>query len=101
MVRQPNTVISNKSTTGDSAVVHDLDYKLTDLRRQTVVVEIRNHTSTPTFSVQPKQSLDGTNWYSLGSAIAATGITVLTCECPYFKLNVASISGGSIDAVVA
>jgi hypothetical protein len=99
VIRQPNTIVADKSTTGDSTVLHDLDYKVRDQFREIIMLEIRNHTSTPTFSVQPKQSLDGSNWYSLGSAIAATGLTQLTCYCPYFKVNVASITGGSIDVV--
>jgi hypothetical protein len=70
------------------------------MRRNVVLVDIRTHTSTPTFSIQPKQSIDGTVWHNLGSAIAAVGLSVITGECPYFKLTIASIAGGSVDAFV-
>jgi hypothetical protein len=91
------TVLTAASKTGDSQVVRDADYKSYDMRRNTVVVELRANTGTPSFSVQPLQSLDGTHWYNLGSAISAAGISVITCECPYFKLNVGTSNEKSTD----
>ncbi len=48
MVRQPNQVLSNVSATVDSEVIHDMDCKSYDMRRNVVVMDIRDHTGTPT-----------------------------------------------------
>lgn len=88
-LKEPKTLHAAATGTGNGVELHDLDYKLNDLRRTEVVLEITG-TST-TFSVQPEVSLNGSTWYSLGSALTAKGLHELTVKTPYFRARIASL----------
>lgn len=65
---------------------------------QTVMLEILTSSGTPTLSVQPYQSLDGTNWHAVGSAITQSpSLTALTVQAPYFTVAVTELSGGDLN----
>jgi hypothetical protein len=74
---------------------------LGDLRDE-IAVQVET-TGSPTFSVQFQGSLDGENWFSLGSAITSpTAGTAVTGELArYVRADLTALSGGTLTAAVA
>lgn len=65
-------------------------------------VQIVAASGSPTFSVNLQGSLDGTNWFTIGSAITTAGQTYVGNACvPFVRLNTGSISGGTISGYIA
>ena len=76
--------------------VRDDDYKRRDYDHSSVIIEVLVTSGSPTFSLQPRQSFNGTNWYTIGGALVAAGVTSITTTMPYFDVLVSSLSGGGI-----
>ena len=55
----------------------------------------------PTFSAQPQQSNDGTNWHDIGSPVAAIGASQITVTMPWFQVAVGTLSAGGLTVVVS
>lgn len=83
-----------RATTGTSEVLADTDFRAADQVRDKLLLEVAS--SGGTFSLQPQVSIDGTTWYGLGSAITTAGLTVLTMEAPFFRVNLSAVSGGTV-----
>jgi hypothetical protein len=74
--------------TNQAAPHHDPDYR----KSLTSVTYQLTSAGTPTFSAQIKQSLDGVVWQNVGSAIVALSVVTVVIVCPYWKIDVASLS---------
>ena len=100
MFKSPSMVLSGVTTAQTTPTMGDSTYKLNDLRRSEVLVDAEVASGSPVFSLQPQQSLDNVNWHAVGPAIVAIGLSVITVQAPYFRLNLASISGGALNVTV-
>lgn len=105
-LNSPKLVHSNISgpvTVADAAAQHDKDYKLLDIRRDVVSVVVKTTASAPTLSIQCKQSVNGTDWINLGSAITTSNsvTTISSVNLPFFKVDVTALTGGNISVWVA
>jgi hypothetical protein len=60
-------------------------------------------TGSPTFSVTFQGSVDGSNWFTLGSAVVAVtnGTTVTGVLARYVRANLTALSGGTLTAELA
>ena len=60
-------------------------------------------TGSPTFSVTFQGSIDGTNWFTLGSAVTSVtnGATVTGVLARYVRANLTALSGGTLTAELA
>lgn len=60
--------------------------------------------STGTFTVQIQGSLDGVNWFSVGSSISTAGISAVTIGAnvavPYVRANISALAGGAVLTVL-
>jgi len=90
---QPATDHNMVSTPGFRSVFGNSEYY--DADKQQVILEVVE-VSSPTYSLQPYQSLDGTNWHAVGSAITAAGCYILAVKLPLFKLSLDAVSGGGL-----
>ena len=86
---------------GDGAVLKDNHWR--DSRGETVQVWVIDNGVT-SFNLQPKQSMDGTTYFNVGSAISTAGVTEVTgIKMPYFKVELTAIvnNGSDIDVHLA
>jgi hypothetical protein len=92
-------LFDNISAAQDPGVVLvDQDYRLRDWQRDELSLQVIHRSGAPTYSIQVLQSMDGTNYVTVGSAIVAAGLTTITgIKCPYVRVDVDSLSGGNID----
>jgi hypothetical protein len=100
MFKSPEMLLSGVTAPQTTLTMGDATYKLNDLRRTEVLIDVEVASGSPVFSLQPQQSLDGKTWHAVGSAIVAPGLTVITVQAPYFNLNLTAISGGAINVTV-
>jgi len=97
-LNEVKTLHNNVAVAGDGVVTHDFEWRSRgDNVRDETTLEVAVSGGAPTFSVQPKQSPDGTTWYDVGAAISAAGLTRVTgITAPFFKAEVLSVAGGNI-----
>jgi len=81
----------------DGVVLYDPEWRLNDRNnRDEVTLEVVEG-PTPTYSIQCKQSADGTTYFDIGAAITTPGLTtVANINLPYFKAVISSVSGGDL-----
>jgi hypothetical protein len=92
MFRSPTVLQAAATAAGTGAAANDPAYPVDGARRTAVALEVKVAGS-PTFSLQPEQSLDGfTNVHSVGAAITAPGLYLLKVVLPYFRANLKSIT---------
>lgn len=87
------TLLSAVSATGTGAAF-DLD----GIRDEfTLVIQT---TGSPTFSLTLQGSVDGTNWFTLGSAVtSAAAATVITSQlAAYVRADLTALSTGTLTA---
>jgi hypothetical protein len=88
-------------TYGDSA------YKLNDLRRTEVLIEVialpvgDADPSTVVFTLQPQQSLDGQIWYPIDDPITTAGLSTFYVMTPYFNLVLSPVQNGAVTVRLA
>jgi len=101
VVKSPRVLHDDATAPGDGVVVNNPEYKHATLRFDEATLEVRTTSGTPTFSIQPRQSIDGVSWNDVGGAISAVGVTNLTVRMPFFKAELVSVSGGGVTVTVA
>lgn len=79
--------------------IWDGDSRLKDRNRTDKLIEVRA-AGTPTFSLQVQQSLDSQNWYEVGEAITAAGLFERSVKAPYMRVDLVSITDGSVTVVL-
>lgn len=101
----PVTLLSAATATGTGAVVGFNESASSGAIGQAYsifTVQVNTTGSPATISVQLQGSLDGVNYTSIGSAIAATGassVGTANLAYPYIRANLATLTGGTNPTV--
>jgi len=93
------TLCTNSITTGATTSVNDPEYNQTS-GAGAKTVEVISASGSPTFSVQPQISIDGTRWYDFSAPITAVGLNTVTPFAPFLRCNITAISGGGVSVYV-
>jgi len=99
--KKPTTLSTNATAPFTATPVENPEYNRWGAIQTLNLEFLAGLAGAPTFSAQPQQSNDGTNWHNIGSAVSTAGVSLITVTMPWFQVAVGTLSAGGLTVVAS